>query len=317
MAPAPDPTYALTEEQKSHFLKHGFVRIPQCFAPEKAAEWTRDVWVRLGYSPTDKSTWAKERINMPHHREESVRSFAPKAWAAICELCGGEDRVAEEASSWRDSLIVNLGTPEWEGRWPDPKELDNWHVDGDFFVHFLDSPEQALLVIPLFSDIEPRGGGTMICPDAIPLIAKHLYDHPEGVSPYMVPRGQTPQHEGLGFWTSLVQQCSEFHEMTGKTGDVVLMHPLMCHSASRNSLRKPRMITNPPVSLKEPFNFDRDDPSQYSLVERKTLLALGKDRLPGWRIVGGREAVVPARLKAFAEMKAQEEERLRRAQVTA
>ncbi|KAL3473856.1 hypothetical protein BJX99DRAFT_190399 [Aspergillus californicus] len=307
----PDQQFSLTEEQKSHFLSHGYVRVPECFTTEKAAEWTRDVWVRLGYSPTDKSTWEKERINMPRHREESVRTFAPKAWAAICELCGGEDRVSEQSSTWGDGLIVNLGTPEWEGRWPDPKDLDNWHVDGDFFVHFLDSPEQALLVIPLFTEIKPHGGGTMICPDAIPLMAKHLYNHPEGVSPRMVPRDQEPQHEGLGFWSAMVRECSEFHEMTGNIGDVVLMHPFMCHSASRNSLRLPRMIINPPVGLKEPFNFDRDDPNHYSLVEQKTLLALGKDRLRGWAITTERDRIVPARMKAFLEMKRQEEERLR------
>lgn len=48
------------------------------------------------------------------------------------------------------------------------------HNDGDFFVHFLDSPEQALLVIPLWSDIVPRGGGTVVCADGIKCIAKHL-----------------------------------------------------------------------------------------------------------------------------------------------
>jgi len=38
-----------------------------------------------------------------------------------------------------------------------------------------------------------------------------------------------------------------FVELTGDIGDVVLMHPLMLHSASRNNLRIPRIITNPPV----------------------------------------------------------------------
>lgn len=102
--------------------------------------------------------------------------------------------------------------------------------------------------------------------------------------------------------------------MTGNIGDVVLMHPFMCHSASKNSLRVPRIITNPPVALKEPFNFDRDDPSQYSLVEQKTLLALGKDRLGGWKITAEREEIVPARMKAFHEMKKKEQERLKLAQ---
>ena len=53
-------------------------------------------------------------------------------------------------------------------------DLENWHNDGDFFVHFLDSPEQALLVIPLWSDIVSKAGGTAICTDGIKHIAKLL-----------------------------------------------------------------------------------------------------------------------------------------------
>ena len=42
---------------------------------------------------------------------------------------------------------------------------------------------------------------------------------------------------------------------------------------SKNMLRVPRVITNPPVGLGAPFNFDRERPEEYSLVERKTLRA--------------------------------------------
>jgi hypothetical protein len=70
----------------------------------------------------------------------------------------------------------------------------------------------------------------------------------------MVPRGQLAMHEGLGFYNEIVKNCSEFHEMTGEIGDVILLHPLRLHSASKNSLRIPRIITNPPVSLRESFN---------------------------------------------------------------
>jgi hypothetical protein len=115
----------------------------------------------------------------------------------------------------------------------------------------------------------------------------------------------------LDFYDSIVQGCHEFHEMTGNVGDVILLHPLMVHSASINSLRIPRIITNPPVSLKEPFNLDRSDPSQYSVVERKTLHDLGKDRLKGWKIKGGREFVKPDRLETQEEMKEQELARLK------
>lgn len=42
----------------------------------------------------------------------------------------------EEHATWGDSFIVNLGTDQWEKAERDvaPKDLDNWHVDGDFFV---------------------------------------------------------------------------------------------------------------------------------------------------------------------------------------
>jgi hypothetical protein len=42
------------------------------------------------------------------------------------------------------------------------------------FLDVVDGPEQALLVIPLWSDIEPKGGGTAIACDGIKWIAKHL-----------------------------------------------------------------------------------------------------------------------------------------------
>lgn len=127
----------------------------------------------------------------------------------------------------------------------------------------------------------------------------------------MVPHGSNIDPHKLDFYDSVVQDCHEFHEMTGNVGDVILLHPLMVHSASVNSLRIPRIITNPPVSLNEPFNLDRNDPSQYSIVERKTLHDLGKDRLNGWKIKGGRESVKPDRLKTQAEMKEQELNRLK------
>jgi hypothetical protein len=92
---------------------------------------------------------------------------------------------------------------------------------------------------------------------------------------------------------------------------VYLLHPLMLHSASNNQRRDVRVITNPPVSVREPFVFDRED-GGYSAVERKTLKALGKERLEGWEIKADRQKVVPERVRIQEEMKRKEEERLRR-----
>ncbi|KAF9459430.1 hypothetical protein BDZ94DRAFT_1171561 [Collybia nuda] len=307
----------LNEDQINHFLEHGYVIIKAAFSREKAAEWTQNIWVRLGMDPKDRSTWNQERIHMPSHRREEVESFAPKAWDAIQDLLGGTERIDEKSSTWGDSFIVNLGL---DGVGEDlksivPQDLDNWHVDGDFFVHYLDSPEQALLVIPIYSNIEPRGGGTMISPDGLSMIARYLAAHPEGVLPTglsFTPSTSTFSNpkEDPGYWSHLkeIKRCTQFVELTGEIGDVVLMHPLMLHSASKNYTRVPRIITNPPVGLKEPFNFARDD-GDYSLVEQKTLKALGAHRF-AFEPTTERKRIVPARAAAQNKVLEAEKQRL-------
>ncbi|KAF2846018.1 hypothetical protein T440DRAFT_558483 [Plenodomus tracheiphilus IPT5] len=307
--------YKLSQEQIDHFLEHGWLKLSNCFTRGQAEGLQETLWVRLGMEPNNKATWHTERINMPFFNEFSVADFAPKAWAGICHLLGGASRVDSNASTWKDGFIVNLGTPQGHNKVIKPQELSGWHVDGDFFVHYLDSPEQGLLVIPLWTDIAAGGGGTVICPGAIATVAKHLHDHPEGVSPRMTPRAQNPefkQEDGLKWFNDLAAKMPDeaFVEATGVVGDVYLLHPLMLHSASNNQLRNVRVITNPPVSVTEPFAFDRKD-NEYSVVEKKTLKALGRERLEGWRIQGARQEVVPERLRIQEEMKRKEEERLK------
>ncbi|KAI0603043.1 hypothetical protein F4775DRAFT_9758 [Biscogniauxia sp. FL1348] len=321
MASLPAP---LSENEKAFFLKNGYLKLTNCFTREQAAAATADLWTRLGMSPTDPATWTCARTHMPSHRAFDCAVFAPKAWAAICELCGGEDRVDPASRQWRDSFIVNLGSPrkEEEGKETEenPRDLDNWHVDGDFFVHYLDSPEQALLVIPLFSDVVPCGGGaTMLCPGAIPRVARWLRDHPAGVSPRMVPRGEPgfPDARNAAWYRDVVAGVADddFVEACGSVGDVYLLHPLMVHSATANPRRRVRVITNPPVSLREPHCFDRgQDGGAYSLVERKTMADAGAgedgEALRGWRIEGPRERLVPERVRIQEEMKREEVRRL-------
>lgn len=176
--------HCLDSAQIELFMDKGYLKLSNCFSREKAASWVSNVWTRLGASPTDKSTWTIERRNMYPATSEDVRTFAPKAWNAICELLGGADKIQSCGCDdpfdndglllWTDAMVVNLGSEKNEGRSIHPRDSPGWHVDGDFFRHFLDSPEQGLLVIPLFSDIDVNGGGTFIAPKSIGKIATHL-----------------------------------------------------------------------------------------------------------------------------------------------
>jgi hypothetical protein len=106
----------------------------------------------------------------------------------MCELLGGQDRIHKSGHSLMDSFIINLGSKEGEGKVVPPKELTNWHCDGDFFVHFLDSPEQALLVIPCWSDVESNGGATWISNEGIPKIGKMLVSEVQSTSDSVILR---------------------------------------------------------------------------------------------------------------------------------
>ena len=294
---------ALDADQVEHFLTRGHVVIPSAFGRAVASEWVGEAWVRLGYDPGDSSTWVEPHVHMPSLRRVDVSEFAPHAYAAACQLLGDELRMVRPWR-WGDSFIANLGVGAdrpWE---PPSAAVSGWHKDGDFFRHFLDSPEQGLLVFVIWSDIEPQGGGTFVAADSVPVVARHLADHPEGVLP-----------DAFDF-AGLVRQCSDFVEITGRAGDVVLLHPYVLHATSQNVLGVPRFITNPPVALVEPMVFDRDDPADFSLVELGVLRGLGLDRYEFGR-TGPRERVVPERVLREEAERLAEQERLRAAGLTA
>jgi hypothetical protein len=124
--------------------------------------------------------------------------------------------------------------------------------------------------------------------------------------------------EGNAYWEGLITDPtltheSTIHEMTGEVGDVYLLHPLMLHSASKNLLRLPRIITNPPVALKEPFKLNRKEgEGEYSLVERKTLMELGMEGGIGdWKIKGS--LWISNRMRRQDALRQAESERLRAA----
>ena len=286
----------LSPAQVESFVANGYVRIAECFTRADAQPWLDEAWVRLGYDRDDPSTWAQQRVHMPSLRHVEVADFAPKVWGAARQLLGGADRI-EQPYTWGNGFIANLGLGAdrpWE---PPAAAAPGWHKDGDFFRHFLDSPEQGLLTIVLWSDIEERGGGTFIAPDSVAPVARLLERRREGVLPDDFP------------YDELIAQCSIFLETTGRLGDVVLMHPYMLHAYSQNHRGTARLITNPPIALKEPMRFDRDDPAEHSPVERAVLRALGVERLD-YRPAAPREDVVPERVRRQERMREEEEARL-------
>ena len=283
----------LSDEQVEHFITRGHVVVHDCFDKQLAAEWVERAFVRLGYDPNDPATWEKGRIHMPRTLSVDCKGFSPKAWGAVCDLLGGEDRI-QQPYTWGDSFIVNLKEGIDRPWGPPSAASPGWHKDGDFFRHFLDSPEQGLLTLVLWSDVQHQGGATFVAADSVGPVARFLADHPEGVHPDGFP------------WADLVGQCRDFAEATGEVGDVYLLHPFILHAKAQNTLRVPRFITNPPVHLIEPMRFDRTDPS---LVEQAVLRGLGVDSY-SFSATGPRERLVPERVARQQRLKEAEDARL-------
>ena len=279
-----------------HFLEFGYVLVKDCFPRDVAAEWVAHGFKRLGYEPDDPTTWAEARIHMGSTMSVEIKDFAPKAWHAICELLGGEDRIKQPAR-FSDGLIFNLAERSDEPWQPPSPDRPGWHKDGDFFRHFLDSPEQGLLTLVCWTDVKPRNGATFVATDSVPHVARCLADHPEGLLPSELPCQE------------LIRKCSRFAEAVADAGDVYLLHPYILHAASQNEARRPRVITNPPIQLKQPMNFNRADPAAHSPVEQAVLRALGVDRYD-FKPTGPRETFVPERVKRQQQRMEQEKARL-------
>jgi hypothetical protein len=276
---------ALTPAERDHFIAYGFAHLRGCFpaGPGSLAQrWVEASWQRAGVDRAQPQTWPTRPVAMPSTASVPLREFAPRVLDAIADLLGGPEQVKDPEPSWNDQFLINYAVGADEP-WVPPSAAAprgiNWHIDGNWFRHFLDSPEQGLLCLVMWTDLVHRGGATCIAPDSIAGVARHLLAHPEGLGP-----------NDFG-WSELIAGARDFREVTGEAGDVVLIHPLVMHRGSQNQLRRLRVISNAVSSQREPLRFRRAD-GAYTPVEQAVLDALGVDALD-FAITGERGWIDP------------------------
>jgi len=274
----------LTAAQVAQFLEKGWCRVEDCFSAEAARE-VRERWIReQGLEPERPLEWGFEVKHQSLKESLRVKDFAPKALAAAEDLVG---RGRMEEWTWNNFIVnARLGRDK---PWAMPGSDGGWHIDGIFFRHYLDSPEQALLTVELYSDVEPQGGGTALCEGSHPFTARALAEFPEGMNPFEV--------------VALVRSVIPFEnlskiEAVGRAGTVYFCHPFILHTSSPNVLGVPRFATNATVKLREPMRFN--DPSSASWVETSIMEALGGPK--DFQITGPRRLYTPEEYKKFREV---------------
>lgn len=243
------------------FVDRGYCVLEHAFTAEQAAAARRRVWRRMaekaGIVEHDPATWPagydiEERLAVP----EVLACFTDRLVAAIEQLLGPARWRGERGwGFWPVNFAHGAGRP-----YGVPTE--GWHVDGNWFRHHLNSPHQGLLLIGLFTDVQPRGGGTMVAEGTHIRTARVLHAHPEGLT-----------HLEL-FDEVLAEPIGNFRELTGEAGDVVLAHPFLFHTRGFKHTGPPRFISNTEAGLREPMRFDRVPATEHSILEESIRSAL-------------------------------------------
>ena len=281
----------LSRVEAYQFVVNGYVVVKEAFSKELAQENCESAWCELESDHAidrDKpESWSTpipgKRGPVSYVRTRGtgfrvpLKRKQPRAFYAQTDVIGGPSRLPADGQKlvWGDQAIGNLGI-EGDPRWqpPSPRQ-PGWHKDGWHFRHFLNSPEQGLLTVPLYSDIHKSSGGTYVAVDSLKPVARMLESVPSGLHPDSV--------QGAGYLIpGLIEQCSNFIELTGNAGDMVLLHPFMLHRVSINPTTRPRFIANMALVLKSPMQLKRRHDETYSLVELAILNALEEESLDYW-----------------------------------
>ena len=250
----------LSPAQVEEFVERGYTLVRDAFSAETARQARAALWKRLALSPDDPAGWTRP---MMHIRESYAEGPFGAIWterllSAIADLAGAGRFKRPTSVGWWPVAFPGFDKPPWTP--PD----SGWHIDGIQFHHHVDSADQGLLPILIFSEIEPGGGGTAVSVGSHKITARILAEaEPDGLV--------------VGELTRRVNAHPRqtVAEVTGMPGEAALLHPFMLHARSPNTGSRVRFICNPCIRLKEKMNLARDDPDDYSPVERAIAQALG------------------------------------------
>ena len=260
----------LTDAQVAGFIEDGYVKLEEA-VPRSAALAAQDfLWDRLaaqGVRRDDPATWAEPMVHLKEVYADDVFQACqtPRLTGAIEDLVG-RDRWAGKGRPtawgwWPVNFAVGADKP-----WTVP--TGGWHWDGIQFRHYVDSPDQGLLLLPMFSETGPRGGGTLIAAGSHRPVARLLARHPDGLEigeAIALSHRTYPWLAELAGKTKTVPDrvayfMDESHpddtgqplrvvEATASPGDVYLCHPFLFHAASQNHSGVPRFMCNRTTSL--------------------------------------------------------------------
>jgi hypothetical protein len=249
----------LTAEEIYQFIERGYVVVREVFPRELAERIIPMVWAELDIDRSDSSTWTSPMVMLKKVLEKPPfpEIHTERYLGAVDDLCGqGRWHATMGVGHW-PILLPGFASPPWR-----PPE-GGWHLDINLDHPRIDLPDFGLLNIELFTDIKPGGGGTAI------RVGSHSY-----VAPILAEAKATTTKDELYLRTVNATDHLPVIEVTGRAGDVLLMHPFTVHVTSPNTSGSPRIAAVKLVRLSEPMNLMRRDTAEYSPVEFAIINAL-------------------------------------------
>jgi hypothetical protein len=254
----------LSNEELETFKQNGYVVIKGILDSATCKNFDRNVvqpalFQHAGILEDDSSTW---------NNSEFLKSIATADFQKDGVLKGvmvrkhdGSDPISDENSISLDCLNPILhqlhgGTDEnpcWDwihsnvgwihvrfplGETDEKYTTDSlsWHVDGGHFSpHYLESPEQSVIILPMIRDVADGGGNTVVLKKSHIYIAQELKE----AGSYGISKDITQNLNRVAkMWPNyLIETISPC-----KAGDILLMHPLLVHTAGRALKNHPLRI---------------------------------------------------------------------------
>jgi hypothetical protein len=247
-------TSGLTLEQRNHFDRDGFVRIPNAFGSADAM--VDRIWeflARRGIARDDPATWPSGKA---HHLQKLLREGVfmpiggPTTSAAIDDILGA-DRW-ERPDHWGE-FLVNF--PEPGRTWIVPTL---WHTDAPYTDPL--TPPAGVMVLSFLNHVELRGGATLVVAGSHRLVARFFAQQPQ-LAEQTTAVARKAFYQSHPWLTDLVSDADDptrserfaaevdidglparLVELTGAPGDVIITHPLIAHCVSPNCARQPRLM---------------------------------------------------------------------------
>lgn len=250
----------LSQSDLETFMRDGYTAVRGAFPRDVAAQLATIVCHEAGISQTDPKTWTKCLAVVPKNLTGPLWSaiYSPRLVSALDQLLGAGRYHLPDSSGY---MLVNL-----PGFQSPPWQMIGGHIDGSHFHHHVYSREQGLIMLYIFTDNPPQGGGTAVCPGSHRRFARVLAaSEPKGMT--------SPETCEAG---KIVSADITPIELQASAGDVLIMHPFLFHGSSSNLSGKPRLASNMCVFLREHMNLKRENPADYSVVERVIVEALAE-----------------------------------------